>query len=122
MCYILIGVFTGVAAFLMSVLEEFLMEKRTTMVEKILENTDKNQFLAWLALAVWCFTLCAFASFLTTSYGPGAMGSGIVEIMAYMNGVNFPKLIGWGSFNVKTLCTILGIAGGLCIGKEGPLA
>lgn len=42
--------------------------------------------------------------------------------MAYLNGVNYPKLIGFRTFIIKVVCVVLGIAGALCIGKEGPLA
>ena len=73
-------------------------------------------------MAGWSFGLCAFASYLTVFVGPGANGSGIAELMAYLNGVNYPNLIGWKTYFVKMFCVILGIAGGLCIGKEGPLA
>jgi len=73
-------------------------------------------------MASWCFFFCCMGSILTIKVGPGANGSGIAEIMAYMNGVNYPKMIGWDTLIIKSLCCIFGIAGGLCIGKEGPLA
>jgi chloride channel 7 len=59
---------------------------------------------------------------MTVKYGPGANGSGIAELMAYLNGVNYPKLISMDSLIVKIFGVVFGIAGGLCIGKEGPLA
>ena len=42
--------------------------------------------------------------------------------MAYLNGVNYPKLIGWFTLIVKSICVVVGISAQLCIGKEGPLA
>jgi len=80
------------------------------------------QLLAWAFLSAWCFTIAAAASYLTINYGPGANGSGIAELIAYLNGVNMPKLIGWGTFLVKTICVVMGIIAQLFIGKEGPLA
>jgi len=73
-------------------------------------------------LAFSAFIVAAVASYLTITQGPGANGSGIAELIAYLNGVNVPLLIGWGTFIVKTVCVVLGIAAQLCIGKEGPLA
>ena len=73
-------------------------------------------------MACWCFTLAALGSYLTIKLGPGANGSGIAEIMAILNGVNYPGFIGWGTLFCKCFCVILGIAATLCIGKEGPLA
>ena len=62
------------------------------------------------------------ATTMTVKFGPGANGSGIAELMAYLNGVNYPKLINISSLITKIIGVVLGIAGGLSIGKEGPLA
>ena len=66
--------------------------------------------------------MASLASYFTVTKGPGANGSGIAELIAYLNGVNYPKLIGWHTFIVKCICVVVGIAAQLCIGKEGPLA
>ncbi len=59
---------------------------------------------------------------MTLYWGTGAMGSGVAEVIGVINGVNYPDAI-----NIKTLITkifgvTLAVAGGLAIGKEGPLA
>ena len=81
-----------------------------------------RQVFVWLFLVAWCFILAAFASYLTITVGPGANGSGIAELIAYLNGVNYPKLISWNVLFIKSFCVIVGIAAVLCVGKEGPLA
>jgi H+/Cl- antiporter ClcA len=70
----------------------------------------------------WCIVIAGTAAFITINIGPGAMGSGVPELMAYLNGVNYPKLISFQTFIVKTICVILAITTNLFIGKEGPLA
>ena len=62
------------------------------------------------------------ASVLTTYWAPSATGSGVAELIGYLNGVNYP---GW--IDVKVLVTkIIGVTfavcGRLAVGKEGPLA
>lgn len=125
-CYILIGFLTGIVAFLMEQLEDCLVEWRNEVVNIIIERNEHNhdiaQLLAWVWLSAWCFTIGAGASYLTIKCGPGANGSGIAELIAYLNGVNYPMLIGWDTFIIKSLCVVLGIGANLCIGKEGPLA
>ena len=59
---------------------------------------------------------------LTLFWGTGAMGSGVAEVIAVVNGIVYPAAI-----NVKTLITkiigvVLAVVGGLAVGKEGPLA
>ena len=64
----------------------------------------------------------AAASALTIFYGPGAYGSGIADILATLNGVNLPRVLTFPTFLTKTVSSTLAVIGGLCIGKEGPLA
>ena len=62
------------------------------------------------------------ASLLTTYYGPGASGSGVAELIGYMNGVNYPEFIGINTLITKILGVTFAVTGKLCVGKEGPLA
>lgn len=66
--------------------------------------------------------LVIIACILTVYVGPGAYGSGTPEIMGLLNGINYPNAIGYKTLFVKIVGTSLGVVGGLCIGKEGPLA
>ena len=58
---------------------------------------------------------------LTIYVGPGANGSGTVEIMGVLNGINYPKVIGYNTLFVKIFGTLFAVCGGLAVGKEGPL-
>ena len=58
---------------------------------------------------------------MTTYWGPGAAGSGVAELIGYMNGVNYPGFIGVNTLVTKILGVVLAVSGRLCIGKEGPL-
>jgi len=62
------------------------------------------------------------AVLLTVYYAPAATGSGIAELMGVLNGVHYPELISGKVLQVKTVGVVLAVAGGLCVGKEGPLA
>jgi H+/Cl- antiporter ClcA len=63
----------------------------------------------------------SIASVLTVYLGPGAMGSGVAEVMGMLNGVNYPNAIGFKTLFVKVVGILFAVCGGLCIGKEGPL-
>ena len=65
--------------------------------------------------------LVTIAVVLTVFVGPGATGSGVVEVMGLLNGVNYPDAIGFKTLFVKVVGLIFAITSGLCIGKEGPL-
>jgi len=59
---------------------------------------------------------------MTTYWGPGANGSGVAELVGYLNGVNYPDFISLPTFVTKCVGVTFAVAGKLCIGKEGPLA
>ena len=59
---------------------------------------------------------------LTTFWGTGAAGSGVAEIIGYVNGINYPQTISIPTLVTKALGVVLSIAATLCVGKEGPLA
>jgi H+/Cl- antiporter ClcA len=92
LAYFLIGFFTGIVAFLMTFLEDFLVGTRNSWIESILD-VRYGTFAAWSFLMAWCIIIAGTASFITINIGPGALGSGVPELMSYLNGVNYPKLI-----------------------------
>jgi H+/Cl- antiporter ClcA len=82
------------------------------------DNATASYFF-YMSFGVICVVLaCA----MTIYIGPGANGSGTAEVMGVLNGINFPKVIGFRTLFVKCVGTLLAVVGGLCIGKEGPLA
>jgi chloride channel 7 len=62
------------------------------------------------------------AGIMTTYYGPGASGSGVAELIGYMNGINYPDFIGINTLITKAVGVTFAVTGKLCVGKEGPLA
>ena len=45
--------------------------------------------------AIVSVVIVFIGSAVTVYYGPGAYGSGIPEIISYLNGVNYPSVIGF---------------------------
>lgn len=120
--YFLIGFSVGTLAFFMAWFEDQMIEWRDEILEKIFHHSSNSLALGWLFVFFWAFTLAIIGSVMTIYLGPGATGSGIAEIIAVLNGVNYPGFISWGVLFCKSFCVILGICASLCIGKEGPLA
>ena len=59
---------------------------------------------------------------MTIYWGTGAMGSGVAEVIGVINGVNYPDAINFKTLVTKVFGVVLAVAGGLTVGKEGPLA
>ena len=62
------------------------------------------------------------AGLLTTYWGPGAAGSGVAELIGYLNGVDYKDFLGFKTLITKIFGVILAVNARLCVGKEGPLA
>lgn len=67
-----------------------------------------------LLLALTSSAMCLF-------FAPLAVGSGIPEVKAYLNGVCVPSFADFNVFVFKIFATILAVSSGLIIGPEGPL-
>ena len=76
----------------------------------------------WYVFTGLAMILTLIGSAMTVYYGPGAKGSGVAELIGYLNGVNYPGIFSFETFFTKIFGTIFAVTGGLCIGKEGPLA
>jgi H+/Cl- antiporter ClcA len=62
------------------------------------------------------------SAILVVYVAPCAVASGTPELMAFLNGINYPKFINYKTLFVKIIGTGLAVSAGLCVGKEGPLA
>ena len=52
---------------------------------------------------------------------PLAAGSGIPEIKCYLNGVKVPNVVRFRTLVTKATGVLFSVAGGLFVGKEGPM-
>ena len=121
--FALVGAFTGLTAAIMSNLEETITTFRRKQTEHIIHDGEQSELInGWLFFTGISAAFVFAASFMTVFWGPGANGSGIAELMGYFNGINYPDMVGFETFVTKIFGVILAVCGGLCIGKEGPLA
>jgi Voltage gated chloride channel len=71
--------------------------------------------------AIYNLFLALTSSALCLAFAPLAIGSGIPEVKAYLNGVCVPSFADLNVFLVKVFGTILAVSSGLIVGPEGPL-
>lgn len=71
-------------------------------------------YLIWAVVAALVSPLCCLMM-------PSAAGSGVPDVMAYLNGVMFPRIFNIRNLVVKTVSCIAAVASGLPVGAEGPM-
>ncbi len=110
----------GSAGFFMDNLEELLVYCKDYFVDYFIHE-ENNIVTSWLWYTLYSCLLTFFAVTMTLYYGPGAMGSGMAEVIAFINGVNYPDTISIPTLVTKAIAVVLAVAGTLAVGKEGPL-
>ena len=120
--YFLIGIFTGLTCSVMMMIEEFLIHEKRLLTDYFINGSQERLQFGWLFFSGYSVIFATLASLLTIYYGPGAVGSGITELIAYLNGVNYPKLLSFEALFTKIFGVIGAVVGNLCVGKEGPMA
>jgi len=110
----------GAVAFIVEVIVENLVLWKCLIAQMIIDNSSWGYAL--LTFIAFSALFGGIAAIMTVFVGPGSVGSGTAELIAYCNGVAYPNFFGVRTLLVKVFGNALAVASGLCIGKEGPLA
>ncbi len=145
----LVGLSTGITAVVIVHCVELLVQFRVTRLNSQLQHYlgrgsyyNEDEIRKYYHHEVSCFdsmlskfglggiysfymgyNLClvVLSTMLCITLSPMAVGSGLPEVKAYLNGVRVGKFSGFRLYFVKLLGTILGVASGLVVGPEGPI-
>lgn len=121
--YFVIGALIGTIAFIMKILEENLIHLAMALMGGLIKTEPPYEPApAWLVYICMCGLYGLIAGYLTTYWGQPASGSGVAELIGYINGVNYHGFLGISTLLVKVFGVSFAVSGKLCVGKEGPLA
>jgi H+/Cl- antiporter ClcA len=135
---LVLGVSVGLIAFVMKQGIEELQLAKVSAIERLLnpcaesaaacadlgEQEQREALRPGLALCVFCAVNAALATtgaLLTVCVAPEAAGSGIPEVMGYLNGVHVQKIMRLRTLGVKVVGSFLAVCSGLAVGVLGPL-
>jgi chloride channel 7 len=109
----------------MDLMEMLLVYIKDATTQSIIDSAVSNNGShvgGWFFYAFYGTGLVLISAIMTTYWGKGAMGSGVAEVIGYINGINYPEAIDHKTLVTKIIGVVLAVAGGLAVGKEGPLA
>jgi len=114
---------SGLTTILVVGASEKLVAWRTRILANLL-TSNRDSF--WYIFGAYCFVslLLADAAAALCLYWPGipeAVGSGIPEVKAYLNGVRVKKFNNSRLLVVKMIGSILSVGSSMAVGMEGPL-
>ncbi|ESO84072.1 hypothetical protein LOTGIDRAFT_155388 [Lottia gigantea] len=118
-----IGVCTGLIACLIDYLIELTSSIKYGYVRNYVEKCVEDfclyaPFLMWVAFNAF---IVMFGAILVAYGEPMAAGSGIPQIKCYLNGIKIPHVVRIKTLICKVLGVVCAVAGGLAVGKEGPM-
>lgn len=106
-----IGITMGGVAIGLARASEFLIKTRNSVV---------TTYGFWAFMA-WGTGFSFVAASLVAFFAPGASGSGIPIVKAYLNGVKLEACLSGRVFAAKSVGTVLAVGSGASLGPEGPL-
>ncbi|KAK2829032.1 hypothetical protein Q7C36_017022 [Tachysurus vachellii] len=119
----LIGFLTGLIACLIDILVEKLAGAKYGVIKKYIDKFTEAGGLS-ISMILWAVLNLAFimvGAIIVAFIEPVAAGSGIPQIKCYLNGVKIPRVVRLKTLVMKVFGVILSVAGGLAVGKEGPM-
>lgn len=115
---IVVGIVVGFLGAIVTVLTQVLSDAKFNVATAFLDRTEYSKsFFSFLFISI----SYALIASLLCCYEPEAVGSGIPEIKAFLNGVNIMKSVQPSVLLTKLVGVCFSVAAGLPLGKEGPM-
>ncbi|XP_028406766.1 H(+)/Cl(-) exchange transporter 7-like [Dendronephthya gigantea] len=120
----LVGIMTALVAVFIDICIEELAKWKYNCLHDYLEKYISEDvkilipFCLWIAIDI---AMVGFAAVLVSYGEPVAAGSGIPVIKCFLNGVKIPHVVRLKTLVIKAVGVIFAVAGGLAVGKEGPM-
>eukprot|EP01087_Luapelamoeba_hula_P024668 TRINITY_DN9484_c0_g1_i2.p1 TRINITY_DN9484_c0_g1~~TRINITY_DN9484_c0_g1_i2.p1 ORF type:complete len:762 (-),score=73.52 TRINITY_DN9484_c0_g1_i2:870-3155(-) len=117
------GVLVGFIAFSVKQGILVLSDTKFTTVEYLMQTSNMG-YSVLASLIMYTFFGCLYAAVaccMVLLFGPPAGGSGIPEVMGYLNGVRVEHAINIKTFLGKVTSIIFSFSSGLALGPEGPM-
>ncbi|XP_045912072.1 chloride transport protein 6 [Micropterus dolomieu] len=117
-----IGVAVGLVGLFVDFFVRLFTKIKFTLVGDSVEKCSDKGCLSLSLLELLAFNMTfVFIASVLVLIEPVAAGSGIPEIKSYLNGVKIPGIVRLRTFLCKAAGVLFSVAGGLFVGKEGPM-
>ncbi|XP_041860088.1 chloride transport protein 6 isoform X1 [Melanotaenia boesemani] len=118
----LIGVTVGLVGLFVDFFVHLFSKIKFSVVGDSIETCTDKGCLSLSLLELLSFNMMfVFIASVLVLIEPVAAGSGIPEIKSYLNGVKIPGIVRLRTFLCKAAGVLFSVAGGLFVGKEGPM-
>jgi chloride channel 7 len=115
----MIGACVGFTGFMLHNLIDRIADYKYDQVKQLAAHNDHGA--AWLWLSGYSLVFVIFSAGINAYWHPPAAGSGIPEVIAYLNGAMVRKVFNFKTVVAKFLSCAAAVGSGLPVGPEGPM-
>ncbi|XP_028399217.1 chloride channel protein C-like [Dendronephthya gigantea] len=115
----LIGFTVGFVGFLLHQLIDLIMDFKWEMANEMIK--EKEYGLAWFWVVGYSVIFAVLGSSMVVFFRPAAAGSGIPELIGFLNGTIIRRIFNVKTMVVKFFSCVCAVASGLPVGPEGPM-
>eukprot|EP00949_MAST-11_sp_MAST-11-sp1_P004310 g4310.t1 len=115
----LIGVTVGLVGFVMKAATSAITKAKYHYVQALVD--EGNIGFAWVWAAGLSSALILVATVLVVYFAPAAAGSGLPEVIGYLNGIRIRRIFSFPTVIVTFISCVCAVSSGLPIGPEGPM-
>ncbi len=90
------------------------------VTHQLMASPHGGTMMAYTWYAAFDLFLVLFSASICIFLAPAAVGSGIPDVKAYLNGIDIPHALSGRTLMAKGAAVIGSVASGLAVGKEGP--
>ena len=115
----LIGFFTGITGFLLHQVIDVIADCKWNFTKQFVLDADFG--LAWLTASIYSLTFVLISTALVVLLRPSAAGSGMPELIGFLNGTMVRHIFNIKTYAVKFVSCALAVGAGMPVGPEGPM-
>ena len=115
----LIGFFTGITGFLLHQVIDVIADCKWKFTKQFVLDADFG--LAWLTASIYSLTFVLISTALVVLLRPSAAGSGMPELIGFLNGTMVRHIFNIKTYAVKFVSCALAVGAGMPVGPEGPM-
>jgi len=117
----IIGFIVGITGFLLHQVIDLIATTKWNYAKNLLKFGSLEYGLAWLWVTGYSLLFLSVSTCLVVYFRPSAGGSGMPELIGFLNGTMIRHIFNLKTFAVKFISCALAVASGMPIGPEGPM-
>jgi len=117
----LIGFFTGLTGFFLHQIIDVIADTKWKIAKDFINDTKSELGAAWITTTAYSSLFLLISSGIVVFLRPSAAGSGMPELIGFLNGTMIRHIFNLKTYVVKFFSCALAVGAGMPVGPEGPM-